>query len=119
MDSNRPLMRNIGEQESSRLRAAGVAAMVCGLALGDVVIYHEVPSWMLFVVFLSIWLGASALLQARERTSVVLAARRLRRIDGKEEREQYVLTLRERARMIQRRSLFVAVLFVTLLTLCR
>jgi len=111
------VMGNIGVKEGARLRAVGLVGITGGLALGVVVLSYDVPWWVRPALFLSLWIGASGLLQARGRTSVLLAARRVRKIDGREERERYVLTLTERARVIQLRSLFVAVLLVALITL--
>ncbi len=107
---------NIGEKERSKLRMTGQVGLACGIVLAATTIHYQVPWWVRPTLFFSLWIGVSALLQAKEKTSVLLAARRVRRIDGKEEPERYVIELRGRARMIQRRSLFVAVLLMTLVT---
>jgi len=107
---------NIGQKERSRLRTVGEVLLACGVLLAASAIHHRVPWWVWPTLFFSIWMGVSALLQAKEQTSVLLAARRVRRIDGREEPERYVIELRKRARMIQRRSLFVTVLLITLVT---
>jgi len=88
------------------------------MALGMATIYYQLAWWVRPVLFFTFWSGAALLLQAKAHTSIVLAARRLRRIDGREEPELYVITLREQARLIQKRSLFVAALVVTVVTMC-
>lgn len=108
---------NIGEKERARLRVAGWISLAFGVLLAAIATYYPVPWWVRPAVFVSFWSGVSALLQAREQTSIRLAARRVRKIDGKEEPEPYVIEFRGRARMIQRRSLFVAVLLMTLVTI--
>jgi len=95
----------------------GWVGIACGVGLAVAAIYQQVPWWVYLTLFFSVWTGVSALLQAKERTSIRLAARRVRSIDGKEEPERYVLELRGRARMIQRRSLLVTLLLMILLTL--
>lgn len=107
---------NIGEKERSRLRITGQVGLAFGVLLAASAFHNQVPWWVRPTLFFSLWIGVSALLQAKEQTSVLLAARRVRRIDGKEEPERYVIESRGRARMIQRRSLFVAVLLMTLVT---
>lgn len=108
---------NIGEKEKARLRRAGLVGLVCGVALAATAILYQAPWWVHATLFISLWAGLSALLQAKEQTSILLAARRLRRIDGREEPERYVLEFRGRARTIQRRSLLVAVFLTVLVTL--
>jgi len=95
----------------------GWVALACALALAAAATFHQAPWWLRPALFISLWTAASALLQAREQTSILLAARRIRRIDGREEPERYVIEFRGRARMIQRRSLLVAALLTTLVTL--
>ena len=111
MTSKEYRVGNIGEKERSRLRMMGQVGWLWGRAR-RYCNYYQVPWWVRLTLFFSLWIGVSALLQAREQTSILLAARRLRRIDGKEEPEPYVIEFRGRARMIQRRSLFLALLLM-------
>ncbi|MFB3902036.1 MAG: hypothetical protein ACE15E_01155 [Acidobacteriota bacterium] len=109
---------NIGTKEASRLRTAGLVDLACSMALGAATIYYQLNWWARPALFFLLWFGTALLLQARAHTSILLAARRLRRVDGREEPEPYVITLRERARLIQKRSLFVAALVVISLVMC-
>lgn len=115
--SNEYVVGNIGERERARLRWVGRIGVACAAILAAVVIFYQVPWWVYLTLFFSLWSGISSLVQAKENTSVRFAARRVRKIDGKEEPEQYVLEFRGRARTIQRRSLFVTVLLMILVTL--
>jgi len=109
---------NIGTKEAARLRTTGLVGLACTMGLGLGTIYYPPVWWARPTLFFMLWLGTSLLLQAKARTSILLAVRRVRRIDGREEPEPYVLALREQARLIQRMSLFVAALAVTFLVMC-
>jgi hypothetical protein len=117
MGSTEPTIGNIGGKERTRLRLAGIVGLALAAGLAVVAVQNQVAWWVHVMLFVTLWSGFSALLQARERTSILLAARRVRRIDGKEEPERFVLLFRGRARMIYRRSLLAAVFLMTLVTL--
>ncbi|RPJ83743.1 MAG: hypothetical protein EHM18_13280 [Acidobacteria bacterium] len=109
---------NIGPKEAARLRRIGVAGLACASVLGMVMIYYQISGWARPLLFFLAWLGCSLQLQANARTSILLAARRVRRIDGTEEPELYVMTLRAQSRAIQNWSLFLAALVVTFVVMC-
>jgi len=109
---------NIGKKEAERLRTIGRIALACGIALGLATVYYQFDLWTRPTLFLLYWFGTALLLQAKRHTSILLAARRLRRIDGREEPELHVIALREQAGMIQRRSFLLAVVSVTFVVAC-
>ena len=87
-------MANIGMKDEATLRRTGLVGLAGAMALGVAAIYYQVSWWVRPTLFVLLWFGVARLLQARSQA------------------------LRQQARLIQRRSLFVAAFVVSLLVLC-
>lgn len=102
---------NIGPREQTKRRLLGIVALVCGVGLAFASVVAGAPRLTRLVVFLPVWLAGLGMFMAREKTCVALAARGTRNMDAGEEPVRSAAEaarLREKARGINRRALFVA-----------
>lgn len=110
---------NIGPREERKRRLMGIVALTVGIGLAFVLVVFAAPRWSRVVVFFPIWMAGLGLFQAREKICIALAARGTCNMDAGEEPiadESLIESLRSRARSINRRALFTA-LVITVVAL--
>src|SRR5215210_7955272 len=114
-----PKVVNIGPREERKRRLMGIVALTVGIGLAFVLVVFAAPRWSRLAVFFPIWMAGLGLFQAREKICIALAARGTCNMDAGEEPigdESLIESLRSRARSINRRALFTA-LVITVVAL--
>ena len=102
---------NIGPREQTKRRLLGIVALVCAAGVAFITVFSGAPRPARAFVFLPVWLAGLGMFQAREKTCIALAARGACNMDAGEEPlkdARAAASLREKARLINRRSLIVA-----------
>jgi hypothetical protein len=97
----------------------GIVSLTVGIGLAFMLVVFAAPRWSRLIVFFPIWMAGLGLFQAREKICIALAARGTCNMDAGEEPindETMIESLRSRARSINRRALFTA-LVITVVAL--
>jgi hypothetical protein len=110
---------NIGPREERKRRLMGIVSLTVGIGLAFMLVVFAAPRWSRLILFFPIWMAGLGLFQAREKICIALAARGTCNMDAGEEPitdESLIESLRSRARSINRRALFTA-LVITVVAL--
>ncbi len=115
--SREPVRGNLGPSESQKRFFLGVGMLAAGLGLALLLEWLSLPRAVTLVLFPPFFLAMLGLIQSREKTCALLAARGTRNMDSGEEKiedPELMLRLKRRGRRIFAFSLISALLLTSL-----
>lgn len=106
--------QNLGPKEIRRRRLLGYLGLNVGVILAIIFIWQDVSDYLRMLVFIPFFVGYLGILQALQKTCVVLA---LKGVQNQDQGDEPVVDIALR-RKLRRRSIWILILAVFLALMC-